>query len=251
LLLHAKQFGKSPVSTSDEYRPNDDVRQLRNRATRLFALAIKMREDGHQLYAEELIKLASEALAQAVAMERRLARASYEAQLRSNDPKPWTKHVDDGVFAATATVSVSIAFHHQYTPEVIEELTRLRGPAFRQRFDQLRKGADNPAFPDAIKRLHKMVGDMDSALENSPWLVGGEFTLADIAYAPYITRLDYLKFMGMVDGFPLVQAWYDRMRSRPAYQSAIAGHFNPKYLPLMEEKGNEAWPKVATILGLA
>jgi hypothetical protein len=78
----------NPVSTSDEYRPNDDVQQLRTRATRLFALAIKMREDGHQFYAEELIKLASEALAQAVAMERRLARASYEAQLRSNDPKP-------------------------------------------------------------------------------------------------------------------------------------------------------------------
>jgi hypothetical protein len=45
-----------------------------------------MREDGHQFYAEELIKLAT--LAQAVAMERRLAHASYEAQLRSNDPKP-------------------------------------------------------------------------------------------------------------------------------------------------------------------
>ena len=41
--------------------------------------AEKMRENGHQFYAEELIKLASEALAQAVAMERRLARASYEA----------------------------------------------------------------------------------------------------------------------------------------------------------------------------
>lgn len=76
------------MSTSDEYRPNEDVQQLRNRATRLFALAIKIRKDGHQSYAEELIKLASEALAQAVAMERRLARASYEAQLRSNDPKP-------------------------------------------------------------------------------------------------------------------------------------------------------------------
>jgi seryl-tRNA(Sec) selenium transferase len=76
------------VSTSDEHRPNDDVQQLRSRATRLFALAIKMREDGHQFYTEELLKLASEALAQAVAMERRLARAVYEARLRSNDSKP-------------------------------------------------------------------------------------------------------------------------------------------------------------------
>jgi glutathione S-transferase len=161
----------------------------------------------------------------------------------------WTKHIDDGVFAATGTVSVGIAFHHQYTPEVIEELTRLRGPAYRQRFEQLRKGVDNPAFPEAIKRLYKMVVDMGAALENGPWLVGNEYTLADIAYAPYITRLDHLKFMGMLDRFPRVQDWYDRMRSRETYQSAIAAYFNPKYLPLMEEKGSEAWPKVAKMLG--
>ena len=162
----------------------------------------------------------------------------------------WTKHIDDGVFSATATVSMSIAFIHQFPPEVIEELVRLRGPTERQRFEQLRKGVDNPAFPQAAKRLYKMVGDMAAALENSPWLVGTEFTLADIAYAPYITRLDHLKLMGMLDRFPRVWDWYDRMRSRSTYQSAIAAYVNPKYLPLMEEKGNEAWPKVATILRL-
>ena len=162
----------------------------------------------------------------------------------------WTKHIDDGVFAATGTVSMSIAFHHQYPPEVIEELARLRGPAYRERFEQVRKGVDNPAFPEAIKRLYKVVGDMGSALESDAWLAGEEFTLADIAYAPYITRLDHLKFMGMLKRFPTVRDWYDRMRSRATYQSAIAAYFNPKYLPLMEEKGNEAWPRVATILGL-
>jgi hypothetical protein len=89
LLLQSEAFLEiNPVSSSDEYRPNDDVQQLRNRATRLFALAMKMREHGHQFYVEELIKLASEALAHAVAIERRVARASYETQLRSNDPKP-------------------------------------------------------------------------------------------------------------------------------------------------------------------
>lgn len=162
----------------------------------------------------------------------------------------WTKQIDDGVFAATATVSMSVAFHHQFPPEVVEELVRLRGPTERQRFEQLRKGADNPAFPGAIKRLHNMVRDMSAALDNGSWLVGKEFTLADIAYAPYITRLDHLKFMGMLDQFPRVHDWYARIRSRAAYQSAIAAYFNPKYLPLMEEKGNEAWPKVQTILGI-
>ena len=40
------------------------------------------------------------------------------------------------------------------------------------------------------------------------------------------------------------------MRSRKTYQDALAAWFNPKYLPLMEEKGNEAWPRVKTMLTL-
>jgi len=162
----------------------------------------------------------------------------------------WTKHIDDGIFAATGTVSMSIAFHHQYTPEVVEQLVALRGPVYRQRFEQLKKGVDNPAFPEAIKRLYKMVADMDEALARGPWLTGVDYTLADIAHAPYVTRLDHLKFMALMDKHPRVADWYERMRARPAYQSALAAQFNPKYLPLMEEKGREAWPRVASLLGL-
>jgi len=49
----------------------DDTDQLRNRATRLFALAQKAREKGHPDYAKELTWLASETVGQAVTMERR------------------------------------------------------------------------------------------------------------------------------------------------------------------------------------
>jgi len=49
----------------------DDADKLRNRATRLFALAMKSREDGHPDYADELTRLAGEAIRQAVDMERR------------------------------------------------------------------------------------------------------------------------------------------------------------------------------------
>jgi glutathione S-transferase len=160
----------------------------------------------------------------------------------------FTKHVDDGIFAATGIVSMSIAFHHQYPAETVESLTKLRGPVWRQRFENLRKGADNPAFPDAIKRLDKMCADMDKALAQHAWLAGPEFTLADVAYAPYATRLDHLKFADLLTRRPRVAAWYDRLRARKSYQDALAAWFNPKYLPLMAEKGNEAWPKVRAML---
>jgi len=161
----------------------------------------------------------------------------------------FTKHVDAGIFPATGTVSMSIAFHHQYTPEAVEEIARSRPPAWRRRFEQLQKGVDNPAFPDAIARLDKMLADMEKALaEGGPWLAGATFSLADIAYAPYVTRLDHLRFGGMLERRPHAAAWYDRIRARLAYQDALAKWFNEKYLPLMDEKGREAWPKVKALL---
>jgi glutathione S-transferase len=177
--------------------------------------------------------------------------------LKPNDPagrakmRWWTKQIDDGIFGATGTVSMSIAFHHQYSPEVLDELTRQRGPAYRARFALLQKGADNPNFPDAIKRLYKMVTDMNTALERGPWLLGEQLTLADIAYAPYITRLDHLKFLGLLDKNPRTTDWYERMRARESYRTALAAQFNQKYLPLMDEKGRAAWPRVKELVGVA
>jgi glutathione S-transferase len=177
--------------------------------------------------------------------------------LKPNDPagrakmRWWTKQIDDGIFAATRTVSMSIAFHHQYAPEVVADLTRLRGEGYRKRFNLLQQGVNNPNFPDAINRLYKMVVDMNAALEHGPWLCGEMLTLADIAFAPYLTRLDHLKFLGLLDKNPRTAHWYERMRNRETYRTALAAQFNPKYLPLMDEKGREAWPRVKELVGLA
>jgi glutathione S-transferase len=96
-----------------------------------------------------------------------------------------------------------------------------------------------------------MLADMEAALSahGKPWLVGDAYSLADVGNAPYVTRLDHLKFLDrMIAKRPKAAAWYERMKARPAYRDALAKWFNPKYLPLMEEKGNEAWPKVQALL---
>ena len=160
----------------------------------------------------------------------------------------WTKQIDDSIFPATGVVSASIAFHHQYTPELIAELTKLRGPAYVQNLEMVRKGVNNPNFPNAIRRLDKMLADMDKGLADGPWLAGKEYTLADVAYAPYLARLDHLHFLGMLERRPRVAEWYEHMQARRSYQEAVAAFFNPKYLPLMEEKGREAWPRVKSLL---
>jgi len=162
----------------------------------------------------------------------------------------FTKFIDAAIFPATGTVSMSIAFHHQFTPDVYETMERAR-PGWLANFRQLQKGTENAAFPAAIRRLYKMVADMEQALadRDGPWLVGQTYSLADVGYAPYVTRLEHLKFLdGMIEKRPHVAAWYDRLRTRPSYQDALTRWFNPKYLPLMEETGREAWPRVKELL---
>lgn len=162
----------------------------------------------------------------------------------------FTKFIDAAIFPATGVVSMSIAFHHQYRPEVYETMEKAR-PGWLANFRNLQKGVDNPAFPNAIRRLDKMLADMEAALaaHGKPWLTGDMFTLADIGNAPYVTRLDHLKFLPqMVVRRPLAAQWYERIKARPGYQSALAKWFNAKYLPLMDEKGTEAWPRVRELL---
>ena len=162
----------------------------------------------------------------------------------------FTKFIDAAIFPATGVVSMSIAFHHQYSPDVFAKMEAAR-PGWLANFRNLQKGAENPAFPAAIRRLDKMLADMEGALEahGRPWLTGDMFTLADIGNAPYVTRLDHLQFLAaMLARRPRTAGWYERIKERPGYREALAKWFNAKYLPLMAEKGAEAWPRVKELL---
>lgn len=163
----------------------------------------------------------------------------------------FTKFIDAEIFPAVGVVSNSIAFHHQYTPDVYDKMEAAR-PGWLARFRNHQKGVDNPAFPDAIRRLDKMLADMETALaaHGKPWLLGDTFTAADVGNAPFLTRLDHLRFLApMIVHRPRTAAWYERLKARPGYQEALEKWFNAKYLPLMSEKGTEAWPRVKDILG--
>ena len=162
----------------------------------------------------------------------------------------FVKFIDAAIFPATGVVSMSIAFHHQYAPDVYAKMEAAR-PGWIANFRNLQKGADNPAFPAAIRRLDKMLADMEAALEahGKPWLVGDMFTLADIGNAPYVTRLDHLQFLPqMTARRPRTAAWYERITARAGYRDGLGRWFNAKYLPLMAEKGKEAWPRVKELI---
>lgn len=179
--------------------------------------------------------------------------------LKSSDPvaaarmRGWTQKLDTGMHANTGVVSGSIAFRYQHLEKSPDELAayieRIPDPTRRERARaNIELGVDSPAFAPAIKAFDKLLGDMEDTLADGPWLAGDQYSLADIAYTPYATRLDHLQLHGMWDKRPRFADWFDRLKARPSYRTALTDWFNDSYLPLMREKGREVWPRVAEII---
>jgi len=165
----------------------------------------------------------------------------------------WTKQLDEGVHAATSVVSSAIAFRYQKLAigmEALEEFhKKMPDPMKREKsWENVNKGVESRFFHEAIKRFDKLLGDIESVLKDAPWLAGNEFSLADIGYAPYITRLDHLQLQFLWDTRPHIPEWYDRLRGRRAYSEALGKWFNPNYLPLMKEKGSEVKDRVKALV---
>ena len=166
----------------------------------------------------------------------------------------WTKQLDEGVHAATSVVSSAIAFRYQKLAIGMEALEdfhkKMPDPVKREKsWENVTKGVESRFFPEAIRRFDKLLGDIEATLADSSWLAGKEFSLADIGYAPYITRLDHLQLQFLWDKRPHISEWYDRLRERRGYTEALEKWFNPNYLPLMKEKGLEVRDRVKAIIG--
>ena len=182
-----------------------------------------------------------------------------EKSIRPKDPverarvRNWTKQLDESLHAAVGTISGTVAFRHQMMAgrtkeETIAFINLIPQLEKRERsLDTTFKGIESRYFKPAIKRWDKLFSDMETTLSKDQWLTGKTYSLADIAYTPYLTRMDHLQFMGLFKNRPLTLDWYERVKSRSNY-SAISDWINKKYIPLMEEKGNEAWPRVEEIL---
>lgn len=168
----------------------------------------------------------------------------------------WTKQLDEGVHAATSVISTSIAFRYQKLARGMEALEefhkKMPDPVKRERsWDNITQGVESRYFSHAVNRFDKLLGDMETSLSNGPWLAGQQFSLADIGYAPYATRLDHLQLQFLWEKRPNFAGWYERLRERPTYKEALEDWFNPNYLPLMKEKGTEVQERVKTIVASA
>ena len=74
----------------------------------------------------------------------------------------------------------------------------------------------------ALGQLDDTCARMQAALENGPWLMGAQFTLADVLVIPAIDRMADLGLSHIwEENHPLVGAWYERFQQRPSFAATF------------------------------
>jgi glutathione S-transferase len=88
---------------------------------------------------------------------------------------------------------------------------------YRDVFKREQSAAD---MEKAQTRLDMAVGVLDKHLgeSNKPWLVGDQFTIADVAFAPYVEYGMNTGAKEIFAKYPHFTAWWGRVSERPAWR---------------------------------
>ena len=78
----------------------------------------------------------------------------------------------------------------------------------------------------AMEVLRGLIRKTEDALAQGPWLLGEQFTLADISVTPYVKRIEELE-PDQVDALrnPRTADWWARLTARPGFKNAHIGDY--------------------------
>ncbi len=94
-----------------------------------------------------------------------------------------------------------------YTPAVIE-------PAMGERF----AGSEPNRLSHGWGDFDTMIAALETGLEAGPWILGSEFTAADVMLGSSVI---FLRLFGILPESEILSAYADRCMARPAYQRAM------------------------------
>lgn len=155
-----------------------------------------------------------------------------EPSLRPAEPlararmRYWVKVEEDELFTAVRPASLNLMMKQAFSRYTEDDLDRLLSTHPRpHQIPLLKKMFMDPPDLKAVEQSRKVlylyVEKMDKALTKSgPWLAGKSYSLADIAAAPAIDRIQRLGMQGIWEKLPAVKDWISKLTSRSAYVKA-------------------------------
>jgi ganglioside-induced differentiation-associated protein 1 len=169
----------------------------------------------------------------------------------------WTKAVDEELHPACSALTYLASHRHTILRNGIgtfDEFLKQGGSegvsARALKWQWIQQGFDAPGAAEKLRLYESYLHKMENALRDSPWLVGSQFTMADVAMAPYLNRLAALGMNRMWERSDLqrVRDWFDRIRSRATFTTALLEWVPPDLAREMRENGEKSWPHVERLL---
>ena len=113
-------------------------------------------------------------------------------------------------------------------------------------------GIEAPGVASKFRMYDMYLQKMEHALQRHEWLAGDAFTLADIALAPYVNRLDMLGMSEMwTVARPRLTEWFERIKARPTFKPCFLDYCPPDLTHDLKTYGSQTWPEVKKVLKAA
>jgi glutathione S-transferase len=138
--------------------------------------------------------------------------------------RAWRQFIDEVPTAAIRVPSYNRYIRHKYENMAQEDFdAQVAKRTVRKHFYRnMGRGGSSPQEEQAsIERLRETIMRMDRALANGPWMIGEQFTLADIALVPTLVRMSDI---GLADAWadkPRVADWLARVQARPSFAKSF------------------------------
>lgn len=153
-----------------------------------------------------------------------------DVPLRPLDPlrlatmRAWMRFFEEVPAPAIRVPSYNNVFLRNFQNMTDEEFQAMgeAKPLRKQFFLKMGKTGYPPEeVSQAHERLQLTVNRMEAALKNGPWLLGEEYSLADICVVPVFARMNDIGLASLWRESQAVASWFDRIRDRPAYEQAF------------------------------
>jgi glutathione S-transferase len=154
--------------------------------------------------------------------------------------RAWTHYIEEVAVGAIRVPSFNRAFLYRFENQDQTQFEKNEigpRPVRRELFQRMGspKGFAKEEIDRSLEQLTETCRRMDVAVsKKGPWLMGEQFTLADVLVMPSIDRMADLGLSNVwEDKYPGVSEWYKRLQARPAFKATyFPGSRVSDFLPL-------------------
>ena len=166
----------------------------------------------------------------------------------------WTKAVDEELHPACSAITYVVSHRHTILRRVQKFDDFLKSPssdsveARKVKWQWIEHGLAAP------RRRGRRFGSTTAIctrwkrrLSDREWLVGDDFTIADIALAPYVNRLDMMSMDAMWRNgrLPRVEDWFAQdSRSGPSFKPSFLDWIPDGLKNDLATNGAKSWPEI-------